>query len=135
MQKFMAGGPIYSSPCSYRQWNSGSDFIVFGCHDNHIYCLCAATFELKWKVDLHSPVYSSPCYSRFLELDRQLSLHYGGCVTVTSTSGILYLLSALTGERLACYKFPSETFSSPVVVGKQVIIGCRDDNVYCLDVA
>ena len=30
-------------------------------------------------------------------------------------------------------KLPADTFSSPVMLGNSVVLGCRDDNLYCLE--
>ena len=40
-----------------------------------------------------------------------------------------------SGEVCASLEMPSEVFSSPVVHGNEIFIGCRDDNVYCLELA
>jgi hypothetical protein len=34
---------------------------------------------------------------------------------------------------LCKYQFLGELFSSPVVVDDKIVVGCRDDNVYCVD--
>ncbi|KAK2182145.1 hypothetical protein NP493_365g02003 [Ridgeia piscesae] len=57
-------------------------------------------------------------------------------VAACSTRGRLYIVTLTSGRVMASYQFPGETFSSPVVLasdtGFDVIVGCRDDFVYCL---
>ena len=59
-------------------------------------------------------------------------------VAVCSTRGILYIVTLTSGRVVKAHQFPGEMFSSPVVVtcddGFDVIVGCRDDFVYCLKV-
>ena len=40
-----------------------------------------------------------------------------------------------SGEVLASCQLPGEVFSSPVVVGDYLVVGCRDDYVYCLEIS
>ncbi|KAL3879099.1 hypothetical protein ACJMK2_031412 [Sinanodonta woodiana] len=57
-----------------------------------------------------------------------------GClVTFCSTKGIVYIVRALNGEKVAQLTLPGEVFSSPVVFCDKLIVGCRDNNVYGYD--
>lgn len=56
-----------------------------------------------------------------------------GCVCVCTTSGQVYLLDVHTGEVLGSVRLPGEVFSSPVVVDSHILIGCRDDCIYCIE--
>lgn len=43
------------------------------------------------------------------------------------------------GQFTLCYEYaklelPGEIFSSPIMVGGRIFVGCRDDHVYCIDV-
>ena len=57
-------------------------------------------------------------------------------VAVCSTRGTLYVLTLASGAVLKTHQFAGETFSSPVVLASEggfvVVIGCRDDYVYCV---
>ena len=57
-------------------------------------------------------------------------------VAVCSTRGTLYVLALSSGAVLGTHQFAGETFSSPVVLasggGFVVVVGCRDDYVYCV---
>lgn len=55
------------------------------------------------------------------------------CVCACTTSGWVYLLDIHTGGVLASLRLPGEVFSSPVVVDNHILIGCRDDCIYCIE--
>lgn len=57
----------------------------------------------------------------------------GGRLVVATTGGRVYVVSDDDGSILASYDLGAETFSSPVVVGGRVFIGCRDDALHALD--
>ena len=51
-------------------------------------------------------------------------------VVVVSTYGEMYVVDATDGSPLTTYKLPGEVYSSPVLVGSTVVVGCRDDYIY-----
>ena len=53
-------------------------------------------------------------------------------VVCACTSGKLYILNQLTGDCICEKQLDGEIFSSPVVVGHRVYVGCRNDYLYCL---
>ncbi|KAK7097520.1 hypothetical protein V1264_004483 [Littorina saxatilis] len=60
-----------------------------------------------------------------------------GCrklVACGSTKGMVAILCCETGEKLGSIELPGDVFSSPVVVGDRLVVGCRDDSVYCYKV-
>ena len=56
------------------------------------------------------------------------------CVCVASRSGVVYLLDGGCGQELASLRLPGAVFSSPVAVGNHVVLGCRDNSVYCVKI-
>ena len=57
-------------------------------------------------------------------------------VATCSTRGRLYIVTLTSGRVVTSHQFPGEMFSSPLVLasdaGFDVVVGCRDDFVYCL---
>ena len=57
-------------------------------------------------------------------------------VAVCSTRGMLYVLTLASGAVLGTHQFAGEIFSSPIVLASEggfvVVVGCRDDYVYCV---
>nr|XP_054755985.1 beta-alanine-activating enzyme-like isoform X2 [Lytechinus pictus] len=128
-------GPIFSSPCItslHQPYQSDSNsnqpsglLVIFGSHCGSVTCLDPLTGQHVWTSAVSSfPIYSTPfIFTR------------GGCrrVAVASTEGHIYVLDVQTGKILSETELPGEVFSSPIVIGsKHIIVGCRDDFVYCL---
>lgn len=55
-------------------------------------------------------------------------------VFACSVSGMVSAMRLSDGVVVGEYKLPKETFSSPVVAGRRVVVGCRDNDVYVFDV-
>ncbi|XP_063314106.1 beta-alanine-activating enzyme isoform X1 [Pelobates fuscus] len=115
-------GPIFSSPCI----SSISQKVIFGSHDGSIYC-CDMEGVLLWKYKTSSRVYSTPFvfphpHTQNMEF-----------VAAASTDGNVWVFNADSGLLDTVYKLDGEVFSSPVVWGNYLVIGCRNDYVYCLD--
>ncbi|NXX42877.1 ACSF4 enzyme, partial [Tricholaema leucomelas] len=121
--QFATNGPVFSSPCI----SSLTEQEVFvGSHDCFIYC-CSMEGQLLWKFEATSSVYGAPfvfqsdgCKDRIL-------------LAAVSTDGRVWILNAKTGTTEGTDKLPGEVFSSPVVWGTKLVVGCRNDYVYCLD--
>jgi outer membrane protein assembly factor BamB len=43
-------------------------------------------------------------------------------------------LNAKACEHVAALKLPGDVFSSPVMLDGRIFVGCRDNNLYCLQV-
>ena len=55
-------------------------------------------------------------------------------VIACSTNGKIVLLDLKEGALLASHQLPGEVFSSPIEEGNHIVVGCRDDFIYCLDI-
>ena len=122
--------PVFSSPCV----ETTTGRILIGSHDGCVYCLHPQTGSILWRSSLGSPVYSSPFVVTF-----PLIAHgeTGGVVFVANTKGLVCALDFVSGRLLASVLLPGEVFSSPVCYpvsdgGCLVLIGCRDNFLYCL---
>ena len=135
---YTAGGPIFSSLClsttctSYLPPSSSPSgdrhshrqLVVFGSHDGHVTCLDPSSGRLEWTTRVStSPVYSTPFVFPQGRHRR---------VAVASTDGMLYILGLHSGKIVTEFALPGEVFSSPIVVNDCLIVGCRNDDVYCL---
>ncbi|XP_067386761.1 beta-alanine-activating enzyme isoform X2 [Emydura macquarii macquarii] len=121
--QFSTNGPVFSSPCISSLTRQE---IFFGSHDHFIYC-CNMEGNLLWKFETTSSVYATPFVFHSLELESEMLL------AATSTDGKVWILNAKNGLVVGVDKLPGEVFSSPVVCGTRLIVGCRNDYVYCLD--
>ncbi|XP_021339198.1 acyl-CoA synthetase family member 4-like isoform X2 [Mizuhopecten yessoensis] len=55
------------------------------------------------------------------------------CVVATTT-GSIHVVDRCVGEEVGVVRLPGEVFSSPVVCGRNIVVGCRDNYVYCLSI-
>ncbi|XP_059778929.1 beta-alanine-activating enzyme isoform X3 [Balaenoptera ricei] len=120
--QFSTNEPIFSSPCT----SASEQEIFFGSHDCFIYC-CSMKGHLQWKFETTSRVYSTPFAFHNHNRGNEMLL------AAASTDGKLWILESKSGELQSVYQLPGEVFSSPVVWESMLIIGCRNNYVYCLD--
>lgn len=114
---------IFSSLVKFTM--NENEIIIFGCNNGFVYCLKER--QLHWKIFLHDRIVSTP----FVELCPRSS---SGSVICITTKGELFILNVNNGEKLSHYSFHGEVFSSPIVMHGKIIVGCRDDNVYIVDI-
>ncbi|XP_054845846.1 beta-alanine-activating enzyme [Eublepharis macularius] len=120
--QFSTNGPIFSSPCI----SSFVREVFFGSHDHFTYC-CNMEGNLMWKFEATSTVYATPFVFHSHDLEDKALL------AVISTDGRIWILNAKTGVVEGSGKLPGEVFSSPVVWGTKLVVGCRNNYVYCFD--
>ena len=109
---------------------------LIGCHDHCGYCL-DRNGQLIWKHRMNSAVYATPfiletCLCNTCTIDADISsnfVHY--YAVICSTSGQIDIVNCINGRLVCSTNVPGELFSSPVVCDDRLIIGCRDDNIYC----
>ncbi|KAI3369008.1 hypothetical protein L3Q82_025980 [Scortum barcoo] len=121
--QFATKGPVFSSPCV----TADQQRVLCGSHDGCLYCLSCADGSLVWTFQTTAKVYSSPCV-----FDGSVVGRRGTLVAVASTDGTVWILDGEDGRTLASLTLPGELFSSPVVWEQHLVVGCRNDYVYCL---
>lgn len=121
--QFLTKGPIFSSPCVTPDHQR----VLCGSHDGFLYCLNAADGSLIWTFQTTGKVYSSPCV-----FDGSVGGRRGILVALASTDGTVWILDGEDGGKLASFTLPGELFSSPVLHEHSLVVGCRNDYVYCL---
>ncbi|XP_077391321.1 beta-alanine-activating enzyme [Festucalex cinctus] len=121
--QFQTDGAVFSSPCV----TSDLQKLLCGSHDGRLYCLNAADGSLLWTFRTAGKVFASPCTFDGGTL--------GELVGVASTDGTVYILDTRDGRVLCSRTLPGELFSSPVVCGRSLVVGCRNDYVYCLQMS
>ncbi|XP_048219784.1 beta-alanine-activating enzyme isoform X2 [Perognathus longimembris pacificus] len=120
--QFSSGGPIFSSPCI----SATEKEVFFGSHDCFIYC-CDMSGHLQWKCETTSRVYATPFAFHHHNRSSETLL------AAASTDGKLWIFESRSGQLQGVYELPGEVFSSPVVWESMLIIGCRNNYIYCLD--
>lgn len=107
-------------------------FLIWtGSHDHYLYCLISdfnepkADVNLVFKIQLDSQVFCSP---------RMLSLKGRQLIVACTTSGSVYIINRLNGQTEGHHLLAGEIFSSPAIWKNLIVFGCRDNNVYCLEI-
>ncbi|XP_051511642.1 beta-alanine-activating enzyme isoform X2 [Myxocyprinus asiaticus] len=145
---FSAKGPIFSSPCisclaslnNYQLLSktscsnisvlpSPNQTVTCGSHDSYVYCLNAVNGLLLWQFQTTGKVFSTPF------VFNGTLWGFTVLVAVCSTDGTVWILDGETGTLKASMSLPGELFSSPVVWGHSLVVGCRNDFVYCLELS
>lgn len=145
---FKADGYIFSSFCIQTSVAmKNTNVFLVGCHDKRLYCLesSADTVALRWTQELDSPVFSTPFVFPVVtspkvnkgdetklgtsNSDKHIVTYMA---TVASTKGKVYVLDMDFGAVKCSYQLSGEVFSSAVVHGNYIYVGCRDNHVYSL---
>jgi len=105
---------IFSSLCMK------DEKVIFGSHDNHVYCVDINVGRVLWKSNHSSPVFGTPYVA-------------GNVVVSMSTKGSVKLNNLISGEDIFQHSISSsDFFSSPVVIEDTLIVGSRNNQLYCL---
>ncbi|XP_035270883.1 beta-alanine-activating enzyme isoform X2 [Anguilla anguilla] len=124
--RFTTDGPVFSSPCGMPT-SLANQRVFCGSHDGSVYCLRSCDGALVWRFQAGQKVFSSPfLFHSSASQDECL-------VAVTATDGMLWILGAEDGEPRASVSLPGEIFSSPVLWGRTLVVGCRNDFVYGIE--
>ena len=117
------GTPVFSSPCILY---TNREFILIGTYDKSVLCLDSSG-SLVWETDIECEMYSIPF---------ALSCNHSktGCVIAVALNNGMIILLDSTGTQLCRYKLPGDVYSSPVLAGDQLFVGCRDNKLYCLKI-
>lgn len=124
-----------------------------GSHDSHVHCWDTTNEGVSlWKTSLDSEVYSIPTPSILsnnvppppppLTADSHLSSHSHlhtntstSVICVASSAGVVYILDSTTGSVSGSLKLPGQVFSSPAMSDNLIVVGCRDNYLYCIECA
>ncbi|KAM9329496.1 beta-alanine-activating enzyme [Gastrophryne carolinensis] len=120
--QFRTEGPIFSSPCLSLL----SKQVTFGSHDGFVYC-CSMEGQLVWKYETSSRVYATPFVFPKPHAEKTELL------AAAATDGGLCILDACSGAAISHCTLGGEIFSSPVVCHSRLLLGCRNNYLYCFD--
>ncbi|XP_066141425.1 beta-alanine-activating enzyme isoform X2 [Euwallacea fornicatus] len=121
VDKFIeVGGHIFSS---LRTSADGLSF-HFGCHDSFLYSVEGDHLEFAKTAQLESQISSTP-----------FVMEVGGSAFLISVCniGLLYVVNVPSKKIVFKTRLPAPSFSSPHVLNMKAYVGCRDNNLYCID--
>lgn len=127
----ISSSPIFSSPSvvPHVDLADTSRMVIFGSHDGYLRCLTTLSGALQWELFLGSVVFSSP-FCEHVCLNGATKIV---CAAATA-AGVFFLVDVRLGMILGKIDLNGEIYSSPVIFKNKVYIGCRNNNVYCLDI-
>jgi acyl-CoA synthetase len=130
--------PIYSSPVADS--DAHDMHIYIGTHNKTAACYASPassseTLSMCWERAMESDVFSIPAIMPIMRNVSQTKKVLGKVVIYCSSKGLLQFLEPETGMIAGSIRIPGMVFSSPAVYGSYVVIGCRDNNVYCIEIS
>ncbi|KAL3516700.1 hypothetical protein ACH5RR_023602 [Cinchona calisaya] len=142
--KACCGGPIFAGPCISETLPSQ---VLVCSRDGRIYSFELDNGNLLWQQAVGCPITSSPYVDENLELTSDVSGLSDRLVCVCTSSGSVIVLrvnlDAVGGmnqpeksmvQEYARFDLEGDIFSSPVMIGGKIFVGCRDDYVYCIGI-
>ncbi|KAG4068456.1 hypothetical protein HA402_004796 [Bradysia odoriphaga] len=122
LDSFKAGGNIYSPIESIDDKT-----ICFGCYDKCVYGISlednGSQFNLLWKVELPGQIFASPKSFKFQSADM---------LVACSTNGDVCFIDS-NREITKQFRIDGEIFSTPSVVDNRIVLGSRNNFLYCYD--
>lgn len=105
----------------------GSDSvkIIFASQSGTVYCFEVSRIVPRnlWERKLEGQAYATPfCCETW------------NAVIAVTTDGDLYILDADSGNIFTSYSIKAPVFSSPVAYGNNIVVGSRDNYLYCFKV-
>ncbi|KAL1540032.1 putative acyl-activating enzyme 19 isoform X2 [Salvia divinorum] len=131
--KVSTGGPIFAGPCTAQALPSQ---VLICSRDGCIYSFDMETGNLIWKHALGRPITSSPYVDEDTQLMSNNSSSSDRLICVCDSSGSICVLRFDSNmskvEEFARLDLEGDIFSSPVMIGCRIFVGCRDDYVRCI---
>ena len=129
---FDAHGPVFSAACVARVCTDQRPHAIFTSQAGRIFCVDATDGQLRWsqpgEFHGHASAAVDTCCGQDVE---DGECHSASLVCAASSDGILHAFRAGDGMPLGRQRLPSAIFSSPAIVASRVVVGCRDNNMWC----
>lgn len=119
---FKTDGPIFSSIINYKE------MLIFGCHDKNLYVVVPSneTCSLVDQVQCDAEISTTACVYKEYDIT---------VIVAACNAGVIYIIDFNNLLIMKSIRLPNEIFSSPVVFGKKLYVGCRDNYLYCIDLS
>ena len=135
--------PLFSSPVGVALHEASIDCdVIVASHGRKVYRVSSGG-KCEWSTSVDGAVYATPCliscaYGSKLTQQGTFSLQPTTSdsvfILIATTKGTIYLLGASDGRILKKIFLPGEIFSSPVIVGQDFVVGCRNDFLYFIKI-
>jgi outer membrane protein assembly factor BamB/tetratricopeptide (TPR) repeat protein len=118
---FKTEGMVRAAPRVAKvQLLNNQTFLFVGAEDGRVYCLDAATGELRWKSARMGAIGASPAVT-------------AEAVYAASDDEHVHALAIADGKELWSHKLGAALRSSPVIIGDMMYLGAEDGGLYALD--
>lgn len=129
--------PIFSSPSTVPMLGHSHKIEArcwIGSHDGHLRCIDCKVGRQIWAVDIGGPIFATP-FVFFLKTEPVLDASPTPSLAVlcATTAGRVVVLDAVSGKFVASCQMNGETFGSPIVTEFGILVSCRDNNLYSIN--
>ena len=99
-----------------------------------LFCVDLSTGSCRWQFGAHLTGHSAPTLDVAPQSGCEVNnkMYTSRVVAVGGVDGSLHVMRAADGEELAREMLPEAIFSSAVLCSAHLVVGCRDDRLYCL---